>query len=227
MPTEPAAEESAATAESLDPQVPVLARAVERTARRLTALDRLVTQLAADVTALARHLGADGATPEGTEDDQAPPVRAWLLADDPDQSAVDLVDLCAWLGRVYVRYPRTDLPSCWLWHPHAVEELWWLRCAHAEAYHPENGSWLRVGDWHDRQLPGVVRRLTAAVSSCELALHLPGQRAAGLSRPVPFADAAPFVAQTWTGSAGHQPGPPPTSQQLDEADRFQRDRFND
>ena len=50
----------------------MLARAVERTARRLTALDRLVTQLAADVTALAQHLGADGETPEGTEDDQVP-----------------------------------------------------------------------------------------------------------------------------------------------------------
>ena len=210
--------------EPLDPQVPMLARAVERTARRLAALDTLVAQLAADVTALARHLGPNG---PGETEDGPPSVRAWLLTDDPDQGAVDLVDLCGWLRRVYLRYPRTDLPSCWLWHPHAVEELWWLRCAHAEAYHPENGSWLRVGDWHDRQLPGVVRRLTAAVGSCELALHLPGQRAAGLSRPVPFADAAAFVAQTWTTSAGREPGPRPTPQQLDKADRFQRDRYDD
>jgi hypothetical protein len=214
-----------AAADPIDPQLPALARAVERTGRRVTALDQLVAQLAADVTALTRHLGADGATPDATAPGQVPPVRSWLLAEDPDQSTVDAVDLCEWLARVYLRYPRTDLPSCWLWHPHAVEELWWLRKAHADAYDSPGGSWLRVGDWHDRQLPGVTRRLNDAIGSCELALHLPGQRAAGAPRSVPFAEAAPFVAQTWTGSAGREPGPQPTAHQLDEADRIQRDRF--
>ena len=76
------------------------------------------------------------------------------------------------MDAVYLRYRDADCPSCWLWHPEVVEELWWLRQAHADAYHPETGSWLRVGDWHDRQRPGVVRRLVRAVGSCELALHL-------------------------------------------------------
>ncbi|MDT0348135.1 hypothetical protein [Pseudonocardia charpentierae] len=215
------------SADGVDPQLVALARTVDRTGRRLSVLDKLVGQLATDLTALARIVTSSPATPSSTEGetDAVPAVRSWLLADDLDQAATDLADLCTWLGRVYLRYPRTDLPSCWLWHPHAVEELWWLRRAHADAYHPENGSWLRVGDWHDRQLPGVTQRLAHTIGSCELALHLPGQRAAGLPRPVPFADAAPFVAQTWTGSAGREPGPPPTGHQLDEADRLQRDRF--
>lgn len=208
--------------EPVDPQLLALSRAVNRTGRRVAALDTLVAQLAADVTALARHVTA-GSPPDAHG--AAPSARSWLLADDPDQGAVDLADLCEWLGRVYLRYPRADLPSCWLWHPHAVEELWWLRRAHADAYDPQSGSWLRAGEWHDRQLPGVVGRLARAIGSCELSLHLPGQRAEGASRPVPFADAVAFVARTWTGSAGREPGPQPTPRQLDEADRIQRDRF--
>lgn len=206
-----------------DPAVVSLARTLDRTTRQVSALDKLVLQLAADVAILARHLSSGGAAAEQGE--QPSPVRAWLLCEDVDQAAADLADLCTWLGRVYLRYPRTDLPSCWLWHPHAVEELWWLRRAHADAYDPQTGSWMRVGDWHDRQLPGVAGRLTRSIGSCELSLHLPGQRAEGEPRPVPFADAAAFVAQTWTASAGREPGPAPTPRQLDEADRIQRDRF--
>jgi hypothetical protein len=207
-----------------DPRLVALARAVERTDRRLIALDALVAQLAADITALARQL-ADDPTPDTGGPGQAPPVRSWLMAEDGETGAADLADLCAWVGRVYLRYPRTDLPPCWLWHPYAVEELRWLRRAHAGAYHPQQGSWLRVGDWHDRQLPGVVQRLSRAIGSCELALHLPEQPAAGLPRPVPLADAAAAVAHTWTASGGRDPGPRPTPQQLDEADRLQRARF--
>jgi hypothetical protein len=206
----------------------VVARSVDRIGRRVDALDAVVAQLAADLGVLARFVrGAPNpADHDRREDgaDGAAAIRTWLLADDPDQAAA-LDDLCALVGRVYLRYPRTALPTCWLWHPHAVEELWWLRGAHADAYDPETGPWLRVGDWHDRQLPGVVRRFTDSIGSCELALHLPGQRAAGLPRPVPFAEAAALVARTWTASAGAEPGPRPSRDQLTEADRLQRDHY--
>ncbi len=33
--------------------------------------------------------------------------------------------------------PTPWLSSCWLWHPEVIEELWWLRVAHADAYDPE------------------------------------------------------------------------------------------
>ena len=217
--------EAGATVTNLvDPRLRALVRSLDRTVRRIDGVEKLVLQLAADLATLAQFVRAGAAQPDD-ESGAAPAVRTWLLAEETDQAAADLADLCAWVGRVYMRYPRTDLPTCWLWHPHAVEELWWLRGAHTDAYHPENGSWLRVGDWHDRQLPGVVRRLADAIGSCELALHLPGQRAAGIPRPVPFSDLATAVAQTWTGSDGRQPGPAPTRPHLDEADRIQRDRF--
>ena len=219
------------SAVSIDPVLRALARSVDRTGRRVDALDALVAQLGTDLATLARYVRA-GAAPPGAappadapsdgEGDEVPAVRAWLLAEDPEQAAADLVDLCTWVGRVYLRYPRTELPSCWLWHPHAVEELWWLRRAHADAYHPETGSWLRVGDWHDRQLPGVTGRLAHAIGSCELALHRPGERAEGAPRPVPFTDAAAVVARTWTGSGGQQPGPEPTREQLAQADAYFR-----
>ena len=85
------------------------------------------------------------------------PVRSWLAVDDPDQAVKDLGDLVEWVDRFYVRFSRAQLSSCWMWHPDVVEELWCLRGAHAEAFHPETGSWLRVGDWLDRQRPGVER----------------------------------------------------------------------
>lgn len=220
---QPGARPADPPAEPTDPRLRALARSVDRTGRRVDGVEKLVLQLAADLATLARFVRAH-AEPDD-EADEIPAVRAWLLADDADQGAADLADLCGWIARVYLRYPRTDLPTCWLWHPHAVEELWWLRRAHGDAYDPQNGSWLRVGDWHDRQLPGVARRLADAIGSCELALHLPGLRAAGAPRPVPFDDAATAVARTWTGTAGREPGPEPTRPQLDEADRIQRDRY--
>ena len=94
-----------------------------------------------------------------------------LLVDDPDQALADLADLAVWMDAVFLRYRDAQVPPCWLWHPEVIEELWRLYQAHGDAYHPETGTWARVGDWHDRQRPGVVRRLRA-VAGCELALHL-------------------------------------------------------
>lgn len=220
---------SGAPAEPADPGLGVLARLVDRSGRRLDAMDAVVAQLAADLGILARYVRstADPDTTRGGNDSTAgtASVRTWLLADDAEQAASALDELCTWIGRVYLRYPRTALPTCWLWHPHAVEELWWLRGAHADAYDPETGSWQRVGDWHDRQLPGVVRRLTGSIGSCELTLHEPGQRAAAAPRPVPLAEAAQAVAKTWTASGGAEPGPQPSRDQLIKADRLQREHY--
>src|SRR5690348_2650320 len=103
----------------VDPRLRALARSVDRANRRTDGVEKLVLQLAADLATLAQLVRAGGAAQPDDEADEVPPVRAWLLAEDPDQAAADLVDLCAWVGRVYLRYPRTDLPTCWLWHPHA------------------------------------------------------------------------------------------------------------
>jgi hypothetical protein len=209
-----------------DSAVLALARAVERAVRRVDALDAVTGQLAADVSTLAHALdtGPAGAPGAGAEDRG---VRSWLLAEGPDQAIADLADLARWMDAVYLRYRDAAVPSCWLWHPEVVEELWWLRCAHADAYHPERGSWLRVGDWHDRQRPGVVRRVTRAVGGCELALHLtdrthPGRLTGASSHvtppaPAPLTSAVAQVAAAW---AADRAAPEPDVAQLGEADRL-------
>jgi len=214
---------AAADEQASDPQVIALGRTVERTARRVGDLDTLLAQLAADVTALARARTPAGSGGVG-EDERG--VRSWLLGagpdGDPEQARADLGDLVGWLGRVFLRYPGAVLPSCWLWHPAVVEELWWLRGAHADAYDPEAGSWLRVGDWHDRQLPGVLRRLTTAVGGCELALHIEGAEAARPPAVVPLAGYADALADSWISAGATHAPPAPNGAQLDEAQRHDR-----
>lgn len=190
-----------------DPEVLALARGVECVIRRLDTLDELVAQLATDVTALAARV----AGPDPDDDTQTP--RAWLLAQDPRRAAADLKDLVTWMERVYLRYPDAQLPSCWLWHPAVIEELWWLRRAHDEAYHPRRGGWQAVGDWHDRYRPGVLKRLTSLVRDCDLSLHLDGATTPG----APLADTADLIAHAWTS----QPPilPIPSAAQLHDAEQ--------
>ena len=211
-----------------DPVVIALARAVDRAVRRVEALDTVVAQLAGDVTVLAAALDTrthpQGGAPGAAD---GPGVRSWLLADDPEQAVADLADLAVWMDAVYLRYRDATVPSCWLWHPEVVEELWWLRCAHADAYHPETGSWLRVGDWHERQRPGVVRRIIRAVGSCELALHVtdpthPGRLTGTSSHitppaPAPLTSAVAQVAAAWVVDRAT---PEPDAAQLAEGDRL-------
>src|SRR4051812_15196299 len=217
---------------STDPEdtlVVALARAVDRAVRRVEGLDTAVAQLAVDVTVLARALDArvHPSSGESGADAAERGMRCWLLADDHDQAVADLADLAVWMDAVYLRYRDASVPSCWLWHPEVVEELWWLRQAHADAFHPETGSWLRVGDWHDRQRPGVVRRIVRAVGSCELALHLtdpthPG-RLTGASdhvaapAPAPLTSAVAQIAAAWTAARAV---PEPDAAQLGESDRL-------
>lgn len=211
----------------LDPTVVALGRAVQRALRRIESVDKNVIQLAADVTALGTRLAppppAGPVGPGGSEDDAGdgpPAVRSWLLAVDVEQAVADLADLVGWVERVYLRYSRAHLSSCWLWHPEVVEELWWLRGAHADAYDPEDGSWLRVGDWHDRQRPGVQQRVNGLLGKCSLSRHTDRN-----GRPAEVAEPAPpplgahhaAVAVAWT--ATRTAGPAPTAALLGEAEQ--------
>ncbi|MDN5855356.1 MAG: hypothetical protein L0K86_21425, partial [Actinomycetia bacterium] len=194
-----------------DPAVAAIGRALERTIRRVEALDKGLRALAGEVAELAAAPAGPPAAP-----------RSWLLADDPDRAGADLDDLAGWLDAVYRHYPDAALSSCWLWHPAVVEELWWLRCAHAEAYHPETGTWLRVGDWHDRQRPGVARRVRAVLSTCELSRHKPVRdRARAVTAPAraPLTGHTTVIASAWTHPDRSLPDP--TSEQLTESETYQ------
>jgi hypothetical protein len=227
------------TGDDTDPQMVALAlaRGVERVTRRVDNLERLarqvaadatrqvtdvellVQQLAAEVTALARVVGDPHEPDDDAADAVAGAVRSWLLAEDPDRARGDLADLVEWLAAVYLRYPGAALPSCWLWHPAVVEELWWLRHAHRAAYTGEGASWRDAGDWHDRQRPGVVKRVGAAVGDCELARHAGEAAWGGSGRGVPLAGAADRIAQTWTTT---NTSPTPTDEQITEAETHDR-----
>lgn len=203
-----------------DPQETLLAfgRALERATRRLDAADErandfdaLLTQLATDVQTLVAR--------SDTDKDTAP--HSWLLVVDEDQAVADLEDLTGWLARVYLRYPGAELPSCWAWHPAVVEELWWLRQAHREAYAPGARSTQKAGDWHDRSRPGVVTRLHAIARDCDLSRHAEGGDRIQDPPTVPLAGDAAWIATHWI----HGGTPLPTTAQL-EAARFADQRQN-
>jgi len=219
--TTPSRSTSAAAGDGagVDPAVAALARSVQRALRRLDTVDKNVLQLAADVAALAAQLTDDPDPPAvasgGTR------VRSWMLADSPDFHAhADLAQLIWWVERVYLRYSRGRLSACWLWHPEVIEELCWLRGAHAEAYHPSEGSWLRVGDWHDRLRPGVERRIHGLLNTCSLSRHLSRHGRPpeiGEPGPVPLARHADAIADAWTAHP-RTAGPVPTAEQIADAD---------
>jgi len=200
--------------------VTALARALERTQRRVGELETLVRQLSVDVTRLARTrppAGDGRAAPSATGSGPG----GWLAARDPEVATTGLRDLIDWVETVYLRYPDAELPSCWLWHPSVVEELWWLQGTHTAAFGDEEGSWQRIGDWHDRYRPGVARRLRAAVGGCELALHTAGTDLHG-NPEAPRAEAATAIARAWTTSRAL---PEPDGQQLVTAERHDRKQY--
>ncbi len=206
-----------------DARVAALGRETERTARRVTELGarvdraeeasaergRMLVELAEQIEALAQR------DDDGQERQRVLP--SWLAADDEQAARELLADLCEWLTAVYRHYPGGALPSCWLFHPTAVEELLWLRHAHRAAYVGRNPSWRDVADWHDRMRPGVVGRLREAIGGCELSRHSDGAADRVRATPaVPLTAHTEGIAEHWTA---HRTPPVPNEQQLSDADQ--------
>ncbi|MEU0093884.1 hypothetical protein [Kribbella sp. NPDC006257] len=200
--------------------VAALARTVEGLARdvaamkkglKLAATAQSVTHLAGVVDSLTETLGkpAPGKVKEQTE-----PVRSWLTLPD-DRQAVEavLAELLPWMQLVYLRYSdaQATLPPCWLWHPDIVEELVWLMDAWTLAFEGPEASTKLVGDWHDRQRPGVMRRVGLYATGCDLPTHLTDAGEPIVAVPL-AADADPFV--TWWASDRDHNGPAPTPDQI-------------
>ena len=194
-------------------QLAGLAREIDQLRRTVEPLlglpDRVddLTRLATDLTNAVAALTARRA---------APPCPSWLLLPtDPDLAARVLDELVGWLAVVYLRYPdgADHLPECWAWHPDVVEELLWLMHAWATAYQGPQAGVSLVGDWHDRQRPGVVRRIRQSAGSCSVENHQ--TRAGWTRRPsaaptVPGTDSIGSLAQWWaTRRDQDAPEPPP------------------
>ena len=145
------------------------------------------TALAGLGTALASLAEQVAEFARDKEEDQAR-AASWFEMADPARAVQRLTSLVTWLDRVYIRFPGAELPGCWLWHPPVVEELLWLQRAWTEAFHGRSAATFRAADWHDRQRPNVVRRITEYAGRCALAEHVPrrrtllGRAAAGVDR---------------------------------------------
>lgn len=210
---------------------PTEADALAALARQLERLQRTVDEaniegLRIQVRVLARtvaELAENVAQLVEAGAGQEKPAPSWLWLDRSGDPLVDLQTaealldgLVDWAGRIYVRFPDGSLPECWLWHPDVIEELVWLWKAWQAAYRGPAASVQRAGDWHDRQRPGVVRRIRAAAGSCSLREHLDPVT----SPAVPVADAASAVAGWW--AEPDRPAPVPTGDQIRAADAAHR-----
>lgn len=164
----------------LEDQVAALAGAIDKITRNDTKQDDQIKTTAEQVTDLYGRVKKLGA---GKETDEAPHF-CWLLAGDPAQAYEQLAHLVDWVERVYLRYPRTALPSCWMWHPWAVEELLVLKDAHSAAYAPKTAPKDRL-DFHEKYLPNVRDRIDEELGTHTLELH---QDRDMLPPPVPVAD---------------------------------------
>jgi hypothetical protein len=170
---------------------------------RLDDLTRLTTDLSNAVAALTARKAVS-------------PCPSWLMLPDDSALAARMLDeLVGWLSTVYLRYPdgADHLPECWTWHPDVVEELLWLMHAWAAAYQGAQASVALVGDWHDRQRPGVVRRIRQSAGSCSFENHQARAgwtHLTGAAPPVPGVDDLASIAQWW-GSQRNQPAPEPTA----------------
>ncbi|WP_328321834.1 hypothetical protein OHA70_25460 [Kribbella sp. NBC_00382] len=210
----------ARTVDSLGRDVYTLNQAAKSTAAKadLKALARTVESLGNTVTSfedLLARLTAKPAKTKASGHGEAEPVRSWLCLPENDVAAVEavLTELLPWMGLVYLRYAtaREELPPCWLWHPEMVEELVWLMDAWTAAYEGPEASNKLVGDWHDRQRPGVTRRIGEYAPSCDVLKHRDDAGQAAVTVPL-AAEADPFV--TWWATDRHKTGPEPTAAQI-------------
>ena len=188
-----------------------LAREVEelrRTIEPLAEIGGRVDELAELVARVAEVVEAMSTRPAPT------PAPSWLMAP-PEEFTVRrlLGELGAWLHAVFLRYPdgATVLPQCWLYHPDVVEELVWLMQAWCAAYQGPAASVALAGDWHDRQRPGVVRRVRLSAGSCSIERHQTrtgwDQRPTG-AVAVPGMDGVEHLARWWAHDRD-QPAPEP------------------
>jgi hypothetical protein len=195
-----------------------LAREVEGLRRRLNELTDLpgrVAEVAELVAQLAEHAAATSSRGSRRE---AGGTVSWLaFPTGPDQSRdaeAVLGRLVGWVAAVYLRYAdaAAGLPDCWLWHPDVVEELLWLYHAWLIVYRPDAAT-AAVGDWHDRQRPGVVHRIRDYAARCALKTHQAGGEHAAPAPTVVMAEMVPTIAAWWT-TGRQQPGPAPTDEQV-------------
>ena len=105
-----------------------------------------------------------------TDEDDAPATWFWLTMSNQehDEKFAELRDWVETVLRVqYPDYLADHIRPCWPNHPEARWELAWLYHLWSGAYLADRTTPKDAADWHDRWLPGAVRRLGQPMNLCQ------------------------------------------------------------
>jgi hypothetical protein len=124
------------------------------------------------------------------------PVRGatapYWIGLDPAEHAAQLAELRQWTDTVLRReYGGYQLAACWANHPHAIWELSTLAAEWHHTYTRTQPSLDQALEFHDRWLPGTMRRITDITRKCnpECAARPPAPKPA--HRLTPFGQQPP------------------------------------
>jgi hypothetical protein len=102
----------------------------------------------------------DGAAPRG-------PAAPYWIGLDRDTYAAQLADLQRWADIVLRQnYGGYELRDCWPRHTHAIWELSTLAAEWHHTYRAPRPDLARALEFHDRWLPGTMRRVTGITRAC-------------------------------------------------------------
>jgi hypothetical protein len=105
-----------------------------------------------------------------------PPAPYWIGLD-PCQHATQLTELRQWTDTVLrTEYGGYQVPACWASHPHAIWELSTLAAEWHRTYNRKRPDLDRALEFHDRWLPGTIRRLADITRRCNPQCITQGQR---------------------------------------------------
>jgi hypothetical protein len=95
-----------------------------------------------------------------------PAAPTWIGLD-PAEYAGQLAELTQWTDTVLRReYGGYQLRACWANHPHAIWELSTLAAEWHRTYSRNRPDLSRALEFHDRWLPGTMRRVADITSKC-------------------------------------------------------------
>ena len=162
-PAEPSAQALGESLAALAVQVAALRGQIAQINRRLDQAGlRGDLDLAARFEELAQTVAdaLDAAAPRG------PAAPSWIGLDRPAYTA-QLAELRRWADTVLRQhYGGYELRECWPRHIHAVWELSTLAAAWHHAYGGQRPDLARALEFHDRWLPGTMRRIAHITRTC-------------------------------------------------------------
>ena len=109
------------------------------------------------------------------------PAAPYWIGLNPQDHAAQLAGLRQWAETILRReYGGYLLPGCWANHPHVIWELSTLGAEWHRTYSGKQPSLDRALEFHDRWLPGAMRRIGDITRRCnpECAARQPAARAA-------------------------------------------------